>query len=73
MKFYVTQIKPTIECIKCGVVTEAGSMPVNQWCHSLDEVHRITHSKLPDIPVGWSSNGWKGNRRDLRCTDCTGA
>lgn len=71
MQFYVTKIKPTISCIRCGMVAEAGPTTIDKWCHSTDELHRIAANMLPDIPVGWSSNGWKGNRRDLRCVSCT--
>lgn len=71
MRFFVTKAKPVIECTKCGVLVEAGSTTINQWCNSTDELHRILRVTMPDIPVGWSSNGWKGNRRDLRCESCT--
>lgn len=71
MRFYVTFAKPMISCIKCGTEAEAGLMSIGQWCHSTEQVETIVKSKWPDIPVGWSSNGWAGNRRDLRCTACT--
>lgn len=71
MKMFVTYVKPTIECIRCGIVVEADPMSINQWCHSTDEVHRIIAPRMPDIPVGWSSDRWKGNQRDLCCTSWT--
>lgn len=71
MRIFVTYAKPVIDCIKCGQLAEAGKMSIDQWCDTMDDVHRIVDSRMPDIPVGWSSNGWKGNRRDLRCTTCS--
>jgi hypothetical protein len=73
MRFYVTKAKPVIECIKCGIKAEAGSQYLNSWFYCTDDIHRELDKSMPDIPVGWSSFGWKGNRRDLRCESCTGA
>lgn len=71
MQIFVTHAKPVIECIRCGIQVETSPMRIDQWCHSTDEVDQIIAPRMPDIPVGWSSNGWKGNQRDLRCTSCT--
>ncbi|WP_454287241.1 hypothetical protein [Rhizobium arsenicireducens] len=71
MQIFVTHAKPVIECIRCGIQVEAGNMSIGHWVHTMDEIHRIIASRMPEIPVGWSSNGWKGNQRDLRCKGCT--
>ena len=71
MQIFVTNARPTISCIVCGITAEAGLMRIDRWVHSMDEVHRIIASQMPDIPIGWSSNGWRENQRDLRCKGCT--
>ena len=71
MRFYMTSVVPNIECYKCGIVVEAGRMSVNSWFHTTDEIRRHIEGKMPDIPFGWSSNGWTNGRRDLRCVRCS--
>jgi hypothetical protein len=72
MRFYVTYAYPIISCSKCGHTQEAHLMSIGQWCWSGEEVEALVKSKMPDIPVGWSSNGYQSNgKRDLRCTLCT--
>jgi hypothetical protein len=70
MRVFVTKIKPIIECFKCGMLTECGNMTIDLWVDSFDELYREASNRMPDIPVGWTSNGWNKGRRDFRCTTC---